>query len=1089
MLRIFLSLIGFITIFNCAYGQGTVWEVVLQSANNLDGFFIDANTGWLSGNGGIIQKTTDGGITWKPQNSNSTKTLPAIYFIDAEIGWALESDGNILKTTDGGVNWMPMITGVPFNGNDIYFTDPFNGLIASAYGVYRSVDGGTSWSFISLSPLESISRLRFTGPLTGYALGIGTGGATSIYKTIDGGATWTSISTFSQRLFDIDFYTPTSALATSEFGKIYKSTDGGLTWSLLSTISGAGDMEEICHTDTSHFFTIEDDTRIYKSTNGGASFSFEGNGGFTDVVKINSTTVYGIKWDGMRVTVDNGVTFTNKDMEDAVSLNSVCFFNKDTGWVFGQNNVIRRTLNGGITWTSQTTPLSYTDMYDSHMFNFNDGVVAIGNGSSGLVRYTPNAGANWIDPGFALNHENVYGLHCVGDTCWGACTPGEIIRTTDKGLTWTDMSGSFPELNGIFFINSQIGWVVGDGGYIAKSTNAGNTWTTQPSGTSNVLVEVHFTDANNGWVVGHNGAVLKTSDGGATWTDMISDGMHYHAVWFDDANSGWISGTSGNVLKTTDGGITWQSVLKTGFMVSDINEKQNTYWATNYNTLYRSGCATLKTKVGTAHNVCEGQNASFVVISGGASSLQWQVDTDGTGPLPFTNIANGVQYAGTNTDSLTVLAPSASMNNYRYRCVSTCTDTSYSYEMILHVSNLTVNAGSDLNVCNGQTVTLTATGAPLLTWNLGVLNGVSFTPTATQQYIVTGADTYGSCSATDTVVVVVNLVYNTTVNTYIMIFDSLFVGGAYQFTTGLYTDFFSTVAGCDSTFYTNLVVLIAGDLDSNGVITLPEIAGDADFNGTLDTNEIAGDLNGDGIITVGLEVAGDTNGNGVIDGSELCGDVNGDGVIGVGEILGDINGNGIIDAGGFFDGGGTSRTPTAEICGDTNGNGFIDNGEIAGDMNNGSIGVGEYAGDLDGNGAIDGSEFCGDINGNTTLDIGEILGDLNGNGVLEATEVSGDANCNGVLDPDEGLGINNGTGNISCSIFPNPAGNTLNIVKQGLSDVFLDIYDQTSRLVYSQYCTDSKTIISLTQLSDGIYMIHIYDMISYSIIEKVTVIK
>jgi gliding motility-associated-like protein len=62
-----------------------------------------------------------------------------------------------------------------------------------------------------------------------------------------------------------------------------------------------------------------------------------------------------------------------------------------------------------------------------------------------------------------------------------------------------------------------------------------------------------------------------------------------------------------------------------------------------------------------------------------------------------------------------------------------------------------VNAGSDLTVCDGQTVILTATGANQYTWDNGIQNGISFTPTlGTTTYTVTGTSLAG-CTNTDQV--------------------------------------------------------------------------------------------------------------------------------------------------------------------------------------------------------------------------------------------------------------------------------------------------------------------------------------------------
>jgi gliding motility-associated-like protein len=67
-----------------------------------------------------------------------------------------------------------------------------------------------------------------------------------------------------------------------------------------------------------------------------------------------------------------------------------------------------------------------------------------------------------------------------------------------------------------------------------------------------------------------------------------------------------------------------------------------------------------------------------------------------------------------------------------------------------------VFAGNDIVICAGQSVTLTATGASTYLWNNGVVNGVSFVPTATATYSVLGTDNATGCTNTDLITVTVN---------------------------------------------------------------------------------------------------------------------------------------------------------------------------------------------------------------------------------------------------------------------------------------------------------------------------------------------
>ena len=67
-----------------------------------------------------------------------------------------------------------------------------------------------------------------------------------------------------------------------------------------------------------------------------------------------------------------------------------------------------------------------------------------------------------------------------------------------------------------------------------------------------------------------------------------------------------------------------------------------------------------------------------------------------------------------------------------------------------------INAGPDQTICNGNSVTLNATGGFSLTWNNGVINGVPFTPSpGIHTYTVIGTGSNG-CTNSDYVVINVN---------------------------------------------------------------------------------------------------------------------------------------------------------------------------------------------------------------------------------------------------------------------------------------------------------------------------------------------
>ncbi len=81
----------FILILICrpVLAQGWQWLNPQPQGNTLrDIYFVDANTGWLVGSGGMILHTKDGGDTWDIQENPTRAWFETVFFVDANNGWA-----------------------------------------------------------------------------------------------------------------------------------------------------------------------------------------------------------------------------------------------------------------------------------------------------------------------------------------------------------------------------------------------------------------------------------------------------------------------------------------------------------------------------------------------------------------------------------------------------------------------------------------------------------------------------------------------------------------------------------------------------------------------------------------------------------------------------------------------------------------------------------------------------------------------------------------------------------------------------------------------------------------------------------------
>ena len=115
-------------------------------------------------------------------------------------------------------------------------------------------------------------------------------------------------------------------------------------------------------------------------------------------------------------------------------------------------------------------------------------------------------------------------------------------------------------LQSVNFVSSTVGFTVGQGGAILKTTDGGTTWVSQTSETTFDMEDIFFIDANNGWAVGWYRTILRTTNGGTTWTFQTSGvSTYFQSVCFTDLNNGTAVGQGGTILRTTDGGTNWTS--------------------------------------------------------------------------------------------------------------------------------------------------------------------------------------------------------------------------------------------------------------------------------------------------------------------------------------------------------------------------------------------------------------------------------------------------------------------------------------------------------------------------------------------------
>jgi hypothetical protein len=149
-----------------------------------------------------------------------------------------------------------------------------------------------------------------------------------------------------------------------------------------------------------------------------------------------------------------------------------------------------------------------------------------------------------------------------------------------------------------------------------------------------------------------------------------------------------------------------------------------------------------------------------------ASASPTAICTGNTATLTANNVTSYTWFPQ-NTVSPTVAVNPTSNTTYTVLGLNAagCT-TSLAITLTVSPSlpSLTVTASSN-TVCLGQTAMLTAAGALTYTWTNGITNAVTFTPSATNAYTVTGGNGCGTITAVNTITVApiaVNVVANPT---------------------------------------------------------------------------------------------------------------------------------------------------------------------------------------------------------------------------------------------------------------------------------------------------------------------------------------
>ena len=292
----------------------------------------------------------------------------------------------------------------------------------------------------------------------------------------------------------------------------------------------------------------------------------------------------------------------------------------------------------------------------------------------------------------------------------------------------------------------------GDGGGLIGSTGTfgvGNPCNCQggggagATGGTQVSGGIHGAYAGNtaclraNWTAGQDGTLGQGGNGSA---------IYYNGTGGSGGGGGgyYGGGSGGSGSDTTPGGGGGGGSSYTGGVTSGSTTSAT--WSGNgiVTITYTSSVPPTPGVITGSSSVCANATGNYSIVSiPGATTYTWTVPNGST------------INSGQGTTSINLTAGNTS-GNISVTVTVPCGTSSPSTFVLTIIPSPTVTAtSSSASVCTGGSVTLTGGGAATYAWDNNVVDAISFVPTATTTYMVTGTDVNG-CVNTATTTVTVN---------------------------------------------------------------------------------------------------------------------------------------------------------------------------------------------------------------------------------------------------------------------------------------------------------------------------------------------
>lgn len=242
----------------------------------------------------------------------------------------------------------------------------------------------------------------------------------------------------------------------------------------------------------------------------------------------------------------------------------IIFHNNLDGWLIDYNNLFR-TTNGGTNWmrtplaTGNNEPAMYALTFVSPQRGW---LFLTTNAYDTRVFRTTDSGQSWAEVALMENTYISKAFFINNNTGWAAGGSGSVLKTTDGGLSWTQLDTGVNHADAllldIHFRNEQFGMAAGMDGTVLRTTNGGATWEPGQNFPESTFNSVRITSDNRVFLTGESG-LWVSNNGGSGFVNLMQ--TEHSSLQFLNENTGYVLRKNNwlnyNLYKTTDGGNSW----------------------------------------------------------------------------------------------------------------------------------------------------------------------------------------------------------------------------------------------------------------------------------------------------------------------------------------------------------------------------------------------------------------------------------------------------------------------------------------------------------------------------------------------------